>query len=128
MLFAAAAVFFFSVALVAGLFWLKYWEVRYERVLWGEWRDRADSRAVALKERLQHAARGLSHLAPFAAYLFRFLVHEAAMAFAAIARFAESQAHRLADLVSHKHRFERRETQSDFLKQVSEHKNGNGVA
>lgn len=124
MLFAAAVVFFLSATLIAGLFWLKYWEVRYERVLWGEWRDRADSHAIALKARLQHAAWNLSHLVPFAAYLSRFLVHEAAMAFAAVARFAESQAHRLADMVSHKHRFERRETQSDFLRQVAEHKNG----
>lgn len=123
MLFAAGIVFFLSVVLITGLFWLKYWETRYDRVLWGTWRDRADSRAVALKVRLQHTAWNLSHLAPFAAYLSRFLVHEAAMLFAAVARFAETQAHRLADFVSHKHRFERRETQSDFLRQVSAHKN-----
>jgi hypothetical protein len=125
MLFAAAVVFFLSVALIAGLFWLKYWEVRYERVLWGQWRDRADSRAVGLKTRLQHTVWNLSHIAPVAGHLSRFLVHEVAMLFAAIARVAETQAHRLADLVSHKHRFERRETQSDFLKQVAERKNGN---
>lgn len=124
MLFAAAAVLFVSAALVAGLFWLKYWEAKYDRVLWPHARDRADEKARTVKDILLHAGFYTSKLPPIAAYYSRILVHDAALGFAAIASFSESQAHRLADFVSHKHRFERRETQSDFLKQVAEHKNG----
>jgi hypothetical protein len=50
------------------------------------------------------------------------------LGFAAFARSSERQAHRLADLVSHKHGFVPRETRSEFLRKMSEHKNGGGQA
>jgi len=53
-------------------------------------------------------------------------VREAALGLAASARYLERQAHRLADLVSHKRGFERRETKSEFLKQVTDFKASNG--
>lgn len=122
----AISVFVLSAVAIIALFSIKYWELRHPRQVTAVWRDRADERARELKDALMHSNRTLSKVPPMAAYISRYFVHEAALGMAAIARFSESQAHRLADFVSHKHRFERRETQSEFLKQVSERKTGIG--
>ncbi|MBM3272103.1 hypothetical protein FJY94_02350 [Candidatus Kaiserbacteria bacterium] len=114
--------FLVSLVLIAALFSLRWWEIRHERVLAPAWRERADERARELKDALLHSNRILSRIPPLAAILSRYLVHEIALGLAALARFSERQAHALADMVSHKHRFERRETQSDFLKQVADRK------
>ena len=52
-------------------------------------------------------------------------LHFAALEFAHLARQASRQAHRLADFVSHKRNFERKETRSEFLRKMTELKNGN---
>ena|SRR6185436_13173327 len=120
----AIIVFAFSFVGITGLFALKYWELQRERVVLPEFRRKNDMRAQRVKE-LAHAARvDLEKLLPEIVRVARILVHEAALALAALARFSERQAHRLADLVSHKRGFERRETRSEFLKKVAEHKNG----
>jgi hypothetical protein len=120
----AVIVFVFSLFGIAALFALKYWELRHEKVLAPDFRRKTDVRARQLKE-LAYAARAdLVKLLPEIVRVARFIVHEAALGFAALARFSERQAHRLADLVSHKRGFERRETRSEFLKKVAEHKNG----
>lgn len=124
----AIALFGISLVLIVALFALRWWELKQQRVLAPALRDRADERARELKDALLHSNRILSRIPPLAAILSRYVVHEMALALAALARFSERQAHALADMVSHKHRFERRETQSEFLKQVSGHKNGNGGA
>jgi len=54
--------------------------------------------------------------------LLHVLVHVGAVVFARGARAAEQGAHKLADRVSHKHRFEKGKSRSEFLKRVSEHK------
>jgi hypothetical protein len=124
-----AAIITFSLSLlgIVSLFGLKYWELRREQVLAPALREKVDARAGQLKELIVAARKDASKLPPALVRLARLLLHEGALAFAALARLMERQAHRLADLVSYKHRFERRETRSEFLKKVAEHKSGNGL-
>ena len=76
---------------------------------------------LSCQHRSELAARkDMQDLLPRAVLLSRFLVHEAALGIARAARYSERQAHRLADMVSHKRGFERRETRSEFLRKVSE--------
>jgi hypothetical protein len=123
----AIAAFTIALLLIIALFSLKSYEVRSNRVVMYEMRLRADEFAVDLKDWLLHMRDQLEQLPPMMAYLSRWLVHEAALGFAAAARLAESQAHRLAEVVSHKRSFERRETKSDFLKRVTEYKSGSDI-
>jgi len=117
-------VIIFLVALVGiiALLALKYWELRNQRVIFPRMREKADMRANNLKELMVAARLDLSKLPPAIVLMVRVLLHKGALAFASLARTGERQAHRLADMVSYKHRFERRETRSEFLKKVSEHK------
>jgi hypothetical protein len=121
----AIIVFALSLAGIAALFALKHWETRRGSILVPEWRARADVQAEKLKELAAAAWMDLGKVPPEALRVARIMVHEAALGFAALARFSERQAHRLADMVSHKRGFERRETRSEFLRKVAEHKNGN---
>jgi hypothetical protein len=116
--------FLLSLAGIAGLFLLKYLETNQGRVFFGSLRQRADVRSLHLKELLDAARVDLSRLPPEVVRLSRIGIHRIALGFAAFARFAESHAHRLADFVSYKHRFEKRDTRSEFLKKVAEHKSG----
>ena len=122
----AGIVFFVSFVGIVLLFGLKYWEIRRKRVLMPAAREKFDVRALRVKELLTAARTDLERIPPFLVVLTRLAVHEVALAIAALARFAEAQAHRLADMVSYKHRFEKRESRSEFLKKVAEHKNGGG--
>lgn len=116
----AIASFAVSFVGIAGLFALKYREEKAGRVYLPSLRDSADEKAVAFKGWLARRGKDLELLPPFAAMLARRGVHELALSFAAIARMGETQAHRLADLVSHKHRFERRAPRSEFLMRVAQ--------
>ena len=122
----AFVVFFFSLFAIAFLFALKSWEIRKKRVVFAPWREKADIRALQLKELLDAARLDLSKLPPEAVRLSRIGIHQLALGFAAFARGAERYAHQVADLVSYKHHFEKRDTRSEFLKKVAEHKNGGG--
>lgn len=121
----AAVVFFATLVAIALLFYAKHVELRRESAFAPELRTRADSYALDLKELLIRSRFEAAKLPPLALMYARLLIHEGAMYFAAFSRAAERKAHELADLVSYKHRFERRETKSEFLKQVSEHKSEN---
>src|SRR3989338_225976 len=123
----AFVVFFFSLFAIAFLFALKSWEIRKERIVFASWREKADVRALQLKELLDAARLDLSKLPPGAVRLSRIGIHQLALGFAALARGAEGYAHQVADLVSYKHHFEKRDTRSEFLKKVAEHKSGNGL-
>ena len=118
-----AAISIFGVTLVAigALFVLKFWETGTGRMLAPSLRMGADTYALQLKNRLFRARLDLARTVPFAVLLSRYLVHEGALGFAAFARISEMQAHRLAELVSHKRTFVPRETRSTFLRQVSGH-------
>ena len=120
------AVFGVSIVAIGGLFTLKHWEAGTGRILAPSLRRSADRRALELKVRMLNVRHDLARIPPMAVLYGRYLVHEGALGFASFARMSERQAHRLADLVSHKHGFVVRETRSDFLRQVSEHKNGGG--
>ncbi|MEK7093673.1 MAG: hypothetical protein AAB927_04300 [Patescibacteria group bacterium] len=123
----AAVIFFLSLLGIAGLFFVKHREEKRQRVIAQDLRLRADERALEFKTWLENSRGELKKLPPELLRLSRIAIHEAALGAAASARFLERQAHRLADMVSHKHHFERREPRSEFLKQMTEHKEGNGL-
>ena len=117
-----AAVFFFGSLIGIGvLFGIKYWEVRHGRMLSPGARTRADRGALQIKALLDVASNEAQKVPPALVYIARLLLHETALGTAALARTLERQAHRLADVVSHKHRFERRESRSEFLRQMNGH-------
>lgn len=118
----AAIFFILSFLGIALLFGLKYWEERRGGLLFAQLRARGDAKALELKASLEKYRRESEKIYPTAILVGRFVVHEAALGFAKAARATESQAHRVADLVSHKHAFQRRETRSQFLREVSEYK------
>lgn len=123
----AAAAFFFACACIVALFSLKAWEGRSGRVLLPRARADLDARAISLKARMIALRLRLAAVLPAAVFLSRFLLREAALFAALAARAAERRAYRVADAVSYKHRFEKRETRSEFLRKVTEHKNGGSL-
>jgi hypothetical protein len=120
----AGILFVLSLLGIVALFALKSWEAHRGSVFFPALRQRADVHALHVKE-LAYAARvDLEKLPPEMVRLGHVLVHDAALAFAALARAAERGAHRVADLVSHKRHYMPRETRSEFLKKVAEGRNG----
>lgn len=115
------AAFFFAFFGLVGLFALKRWEHLHGSILFPEIRQRADEQALRFKAMLASGLRNFGRLPHILVYLLRIGVHVAAVAFGHLAHWIGERSHDLADLVSHKHRFERRETRSEFLKQVIEH-------
>lgn len=120
----AGILFALSLLGIAALFALKRFEIKRQRTFFPGLRARGDVQAQQLKELALAARMDLAKIPPEALRITRVLVHEGALGFAALARFLERQAHRLADFVSHKRGFEKRETRSEFLKKVAEHKSG----
>ncbi len=120
------AVYTFTGALIALciLFALKFWEVGSGRILFPRFRALLDRGASALKRFLIVVADRVALIPPFVARIVRILFASFALYVARLARATAEAAHRVADVVSYKHRFERRETRSEFLKKVSEHKEG----
>lgn len=120
----ASIVFIVSLVLLGTFFALKRYEMT-TGVVWGAaWRAGADNHVVAMRTWALSHTDLLETLPSLAARYLRFVVHELALLIAYGARRIEAWAHELADFVSHKHSLQVRETRSDFLKQVSEHKNG----
>ncbi len=122
----AFVVFGISLASLIALFMMKAREATHPSVARALWRDKADTLALEIKWVVMVLEWYVSRLPLIATLLGRRLVRSAALSFAHLARLSAEYAHRLADFVSHKRSFERRETKSDFLKQVTEHKNGSG--
>ena len=116
----------FSIAGIIGLFALKNREAKTGRVLAPGLRAVADIRALELKALLTKMQEEVEKTPSASVRFARIAVHDMALGFASLARFLEDRAHQLADMVSHKHRFERREPRNEFLKRVGEPKNGNG--
>lgn len=126
MIISTALVFFVALILIIGLFVLKQWELSRGSVLLPSLRIRADLEAVRLKELMLAARKDVGNLPPLLLDAAQSVVHGIAVDAGHLAIWLGKQSHRLADSVSHKRNFERRETKSEFLKKVSEHKNGNG--
>jgi hypothetical protein len=112
----------FAIALLGlvGLFSLKYAEVRRGARYAPRVRERADSAALRLKSALFESRTTFVRLAPEVVHVVRMMVREVALGLASLARSVERGAHALADMVSHKHRFERKEPKNEFLKKVEE--------
>ena len=111
----------FSLTGIMFLFSVKHWEDRNARVFAPAFRLAADDRALRFKVFLGWCESEFHQLGPTSIRVARTLLHDLALSLASLSRASERQAHRLADLVSHKHRFERRESKNEFLKQVSEY-------
>lgn len=120
MILTASIVLGVSVLGLSLLFYVKHWEERQARIFMPDVRLAADQKALELKALLQRGQSEFQKLGPTSLRISRTILHDLALYLAALSRASERQAHRLADMVSHKHRFERRETKSDFLKQVGE--------
>lgn len=122
----ATIAFFLSLAGIIGLFALKQWERSRGRTFFPAYRMKADEKALRLKELLEAGRKDLTKLPPLFLHAVQHIVHGIAVDAGHIAHWLGTQAHRLADAVSHKRNFSPRETKSEFLKKVSEHKNGDG--
>lgn len=121
----AIIIFLFSALGIAGLFILKHWEEKNHRVLAPGARAWGDTKSLEAKSLFGQMQLQADKVPPMMLHLTRWAIHELALGFASLARALERQAHRLADFVSHKRNFVQRESKSEFLKQVSEYKNGN---
>jgi len=117
----AMTAFFIALAGLVGLFALKHHEsVRGRMVLPGT-RRKADEYALEAKAFILVLLREIGELPPLLLVLAQLGIRQSAITFARFAHWLAQRAHALADVASHKHRFERRETNSEFLKQVIEH-------
>ena len=121
------SVFFFSLMSITGLFVIKEWENSRGRTFVPRFRARIDEWAYRLSELVKALQKDVEKLPPEIVHVSRLIVHEMALAVAGFLRFLSGRAHHLADLVSHKHTFRRRAPRSEFLKKVSEGKNGSSV-
>ena len=117
-------VFGISLALIIILFTLKRVEVRRGARFGEGVRANVDLGALVVKSWIETSESYLEKTPWFIGALIRYGIHIGALAFARFARKSAKAAHGLADLVSHKHGFQRRETKSSFLREVSEVKNG----
>jgi len=115
-------VFGFSLFGIAAMFAIKYREVRAGRVLVPNLREAGDEHALAFKGFLASVRAEVATWPGRTILALRSFIRSLALVIAASARQIERQAHRWADLVSHKHHFERRETSNDFLKRVGDFK------
>ena len=123
----AAMVFFVALFGISTLFALKRWEKAHGRILAVQMRTSLDERALHLKELLEAGLKDLEKLVPALVHLSRVSLHLSAVGFGHLAHWLGERSHQLADMVSYKHRFERRALGSEFLKKMIRHKNGNNL-
>ena len=123
----AAIVFIVSLLCIALLFALKRWEVARGSVFAPEMRTRGDARALEFKALLERARIWVEGLPPVLLVRARQGLHLGALSAAAAARYVERELHRLAEMVSHKRNFEKRESHNEFLKQMDEAKSNTGL-
>jgi CRISPR/Cas system-associated protein Csm6 len=109
-----------SILGISLLFYVKHWETKNARVFVPGVRILVDEGALLLKAFLLKCQQECRKLGPTSIRIGRAILHDLALALAALSRASERQAHRLADMVSHKHAFQRRETKNDFLKHVGD--------
>ena len=117
------AIITFSVALfgIAVLFLFKLYRLRTtDAATLGQPRTRADYMALSLKARIMRFSAFMETLPSTMWLIIRYFIHRGAKSFAKLARTSEIAAHRLADRVSHRHRFERGTKTSNYLRKVGE--------
>jgi hypothetical protein len=117
---ASTLVFLGALAGLAILFFVKSYELSREVLLFPKAHAFADDRARLLRGDLMRVSRALEKLPGRTVMMVRSVLHMAAVQAATMASSTEEKLYTLADKVSHKHRFERKETSSQFLKQVTE--------
>lgn len=105
-------------------FGVKYWEIEHGPILEIELHKTADREALRIKELMHAAGIDLKKVPPLAVHAAQSALHTGAVRFEKFAHWLGKQAHNVADTVSHRRTFTHRETRSEFLKKVSEHKNG----
>ncbi|RJQ35704.1 hypothetical protein C4568_00485 [Candidatus Parcubacteria bacterium] len=120
----AGITFSLALILIITLFAIKLREQRTGTRILPAWRDALDTEAIHIKGLIGAAELDMKKLPPLFLYWTHVVVHIAALEFARAARAASSRAHALADFVSHKRNFKRGQTRSEFLKKMSERKNG----
>lgn len=120
----AISVFGISLLGIVFLLALKAWELRQGRTYLPRLRTHLDMFASALKAQIERGEALLARLPSLASFLTFKLLAFISVRLAQVARSMSESAYRLADFISHKHNFERRETRSEFLKTMIEHKNG----
>ena len=124
----AASFFVASLTGLALLFTLKAVETKRGGVFLPRLRHAADEFALSLKSMLRQARIVLLRIPPMLVLATRFALRELALGAARLASLAEEQSHKIADLVSHKRSFEKRDRsqtpRSEYLKQVGDIKNG----
>ena len=114
----------FGVALCGlfALFSLKYIENASGTVFFPRMRGVLNSRTQRIRRVLLLVIHAIEHFPALMVAFGYASLHLFAVLVALGARMAEKQAHRVADFVSHKRKFQRRPTQSSFLKEVTTHK------
>jgi hypothetical protein len=125
-MYITTGIFFLSLVLIVSLFGFKLYEERRGILFAPAFRSAADRWALTLKGLVLALRTDASKIFPELVHLMRILIHEAALALSRLLRRLSAAAHALADLVSHKHAFERRAPRSAFLTKVAEHKRENG--
>lgn len=120
------AISFFGASLlgIIMLLMFKAWEMRRDSIIAPRVRGHLDRGALVLKSWIERGEDALAQLPTFVSFLVMRSLASVSMHLARLARHMSESAYRLADFISHKHNFERRETRSEFLKTMIEHKNG----
>lgn len=123
----AIGTFVFSFFGITGFFALKEWELRRGRMVLPQLRRKLDELAFHIRDLLLALEADFEKLPSESLHVARLAVQRVALFLAGLLRMLSIQAHRLADMVSHKHSFRRRAPRSEFLKKVLEHKNDNSA-
>ncbi len=114
------AVFYGALAGLALLFLVRFFEeARGMRMLPG-FRHTLDRFALFIKRYLERVETFFEHIPQFTALLLRYLTAKGVRRFAHMTEGISRTAHAAADMVSYKHRYERKETRSTFLKRMSD--------
>ena len=86
---------------ITSLFYMKYLELRRERVRTSTFKEMADGYALNLKQLLARSRSEAAKSVPIAVLIVRLAVREFALQSAALLQFGERKAHQLADMLSH---------------------------
>ena len=109
-------------AALGALFYFKYREVTRGEVFLGNLRDRADEKALIFKKELFALNTSSMYVPKRLVSISKKVGNVLAVKIAVVARLVERGAYKVADRLSHRHRFEKKATSSKFLKEVTEHK------
>ena len=115
----AAPVFFGALAALAVLFTLRLIEERRGARLGASVRLSLDRFALSIKAILMYVAALMERIPQITSFLLRAFAVALVRRFAHMTEGISRAAHSAADMVSYKHRYERKETRSTFLKEVS---------